>query len=332
MRIDFKISGFGDAWMRFIALAIMTEIDPSTRHVVYPSKPLVSLAKQTFEPWFDVAESGPADVTMLHYGLRRLLPGLLNGEAYYSPFYWLLRHRRPRTTIKDRLNDVAFQAASLVTRLSLPTEKYTFKYQGFMEIQGLKPFRRVTLAQFEAAAPAVLEKLRVRVQSLFPGQGSGSSVLVFPSGSAHQIMPPDFAAEYFRDARFAFHRKDLFASEYLNLGLSVVYFESPEDIFSLISGAGTVYSTDSFPAHLAQLWRDECYMLMSQQKAEMVVVPGFPDGQILHSLAPCHPCRSRARLDKESKCDAGRMYCHTWNDPVYVGRLVSLAAQNDLAR
>ncbi len=314
--------------MRFIALAIMAEIDPTTRHVVYPSKALVPLAAQIFEPWFDVQESGPADVTMLHHGLRRLLPGLLKGEAYYSPFYWLLRFRRPRTELKDRINDVAFLAASVVTRLSLPNSKYAFKYQGFMEIQGLKPFRSVTPAQFDSAAPAVLEKLRVRVQSLFPPQAMRSAELVFPSGTAHQIMPPDFGAAYFRDAQFAFHRKDGFAAEFLNLGLNVVYFESPQDIFTLIANARTVYATDSFPSHLAQTWRDDCYVLMSQQKAEMVVAPSYPDDQILHSLAPCHPCRSRVRYSLESKCDAGRLYCHTWNDPIYVSRTTSLTKLN----
>ena len=98
-----------------MALSTLSRIRPKERHVVYPPAVLVPLASRLFEGFFDVAESGPADIVMSHLGLRHLLPGMLRGKRYYSPFYWILRETRGKLTVKDKINDLGFLVAAAST-------------------------------------------------------------------------------------------------------------------------------------------------------------------------------------------------------------------------
>lgn len=322
MRIDSKASGLGDAWMRFIALATLSKLRHTERHVIYPPAILVPLAREVFSDYFDVASEGESDIEMHYLGLRHILPRLLKGKNCYSPFYWILRSARRRVTLKDRLNDAAFLIASSVLPLSIPEQRHVYQYQGFMEMQGLYPFRSVEFAEFAAAISDVLPCVKQKLQSLFPPATSRYRDLVFPSGSAHQIMPPEFAMVHFPEAQFAFYERDPDAEQFRRIGLSVVNFgRPPEDVVRLIAGARRTFSTDSFSSHLAQTWRDDCYVLLTEQKAEMVVLPGFPETQIVRSAAPCHPCRHKVRLNQSSVCDAGLYYCCTWNLPDYIERV-----------
>ena len=217
MRIDFKKTGLGDAWMRFMALSTLSRIRPKERHVVYPPAVLVPLSRRLFEEFFDVAESGPADIVMSHLGLRHLLPGMLRGRRYYSPFYWTLRAMRKKITLKDKVNDLGFHAAFATTRLSRPERKYLHEYQGFMEMQGLSPFRDVTLEEFLSEAQRDFDGIHARVLKMFGPRASRDRTVVFPSASAHQIMPPHVAAELFPSAEFAFYEKDTLAQDYADL-------------------------------------------------------------------------------------------------------------------
>jgi hypothetical protein len=307
--------------MRLHALSALAELRPETRHCIYIPHILVPLAKEIFSPFFDVASEGPVDIQMQHLGLKHLLPGLIRGRAYHLPFHWILRSTRKKSSVKDVINDAAILFASKITRLSLPDRTQIYRYQGFMELSGLAPFRSVTFAAFEESMRLVLPRLRLRIHSLFPPTAERGSDVVFPSGTAHQIMPPQFGVQHFHNARFAFYIHDSDADKFRASGLEVVPFSTPEDIVRLISGAANVYSTDSFPFHLAQTWGDRCFMLLTEVKHEMTVVPGFPREQIIPSRAPCHPCRHRARINDSSFCDAGRYYCQTWEEGEYVQEL-----------
>lgn len=308
--------------MRLIATAVMTTLRPGTRHAIYPPKALVPLAKLLFSDLVDVDLEGDVDIEMTHLGLRHILPTALLGKSYYLPFYWLQRLRRPKNTVKDVLNDIAMQIAVKTRIVAVPERRHTFLYQGYMEMQGISPsFQSVEWDEFQAGAAGTLEELGKRLRLAFPATndvGNQPRDVVFPSGTAHQIMPPEFAQSFFPDARFCFHREDPLAREYAARNLDLSYFDTPEGIVEHIAQARRTFCTDSFPSHVAQVWQTHCYLLMTQQITRMVVVPGFPEDRVVRSLAPCHPCRSRARYNDQSLCDAGRVYCHTWNSEDYI--------------
>jgi len=319
LRIDFRVAGLGDSWMRFMALATLSRIRSSEKYVAYPPHVLVPLARAVFEGYFEVAYDGPSDIEMSHLGIRHLLPGLLAGKRYYSPFHWILRTTRAETTVKDKINDLGFMIAGATKRLTRPSRHLVHEYQGFMELQGLRPFRTVSLEEYLEAAPFDLAKIDKRISAMFPSEGCSSRVVVFPSGSAHQIMPPQVAADLLPSAQFAFHAKDTFAQEYIDLGLDVLRFGNPPgEICELIASSSVTICTDSFPFHLAQMWKEKAILLMTEMKARMTVRPGFPISRIVDSRAPCHPCRHMVRIDKDSRCAKGRLYCATWESPEYL--------------
>ena len=293
MRIDFKNTGLGDAWMRFMALSTLSRIRPKERHVVYPPAVLVPLSRRLFEGFFDVAESGPADIVMSHLGLRHLLPGMLKGKRYYSPFYWILRETRGKMTVKDKINDLGFFVAIATTRLSRPSRQYAREYQGFMEMQGLRPFRDVTLEEFLSEAQKDFDVIHARAHEAFGREDSRHRTVVFPSGSSHQTMPPEFAVKVFPQADFAFHEKDDFSKDFERAGLNVIRFGNPpEQICELIASASTVFCTDSFPSHLAQMWKDKAVVMLTEMKARITFHPCFPASRVVESRAECNPAGS----------------------------------------
>jgi hypothetical protein len=322
LRIAFKDTGLGDAWMRMMALMTLARLSPRERHVVYPPKVLVPLARRVFEGSFDVEYDGRADIEMRHHGLRHLLPGMLAGKKYYSPFYWILRETRTQNTVKDKINDFAFQLAVMTTRLSRPSRRYVFEYQGFMEMQGLRPFRDVGLEEYSREAQKDLDALNARVSAMFPMGSPNRRIVVFPSGSSHQIMPPTVAARLLPSADYAFHEKDEYSQEFIAAGLSVVRFSTPpEEICELIAPASAVVCTDSFPSHLAQMWKNKTTVALTHMKTGTTIHPGFPSLQVLHSRAECNPCRNNARTGPDHRCQAGRMFCATWENLEYLAQL-----------
>jgi hypothetical protein len=322
VRIDFRIAGLGDAWMRLMALSTLSRIRPRDRHVVYPPAALVPLARMLFDGYFGVENTGPADIEIRHHGLRELLPGLLAGKRYYSPFYWSLRATRAKPRIKDTLNDIGYFLATKTTRLSRPDRRLAFEYQGFVEMQGLQPFRNVSLAEYLGEAGIDFEAIGARAASAFPSGEPSYRTVVFPSGTAHQIMSPDTAARLFPSADFAFFERDDFAKEYAAAGLSVVKFGGPpEEVCRLIASASTVYCTDSFPFHLAQMWKDSAILMLTEMKIGTTVHPSFPMSHVIESRAECHPCRHLVRTGPDHRCEAGRMFCITWENPAYLTQI-----------
>ena len=310
-----------------MALSTLSRIRPAERHVVYPPEVLVPLARRIFEGFFDIEVSGPADIVMSHLGLRHLLPGMLAGKRYYSPFYWILRSMRAKPTIKDRVNDLGFAVAVATGRLSRPCRKYVYEYQGFMELQGLQPFRDVILEEFISEAQEDFDVIHSRVLEAFGQRSALHRTVVFPSGSGHQIMPPQVAARILPSAEFAFYEHDNLLKEYEQAGLKILKFgKPPAQICELIASASTVLCTDSFPSHLAQMWKDRTIPMMTEMKARMTVHPGFPMSQVVSSRAECHPCPNMARSGPDHRCAAGRVYCATWESPEYLEDLAKVVS------
>jgi hypothetical protein len=315
MIIDSRGAGLGDAWMRLAALYSLAALRPSTRHTLLVTPALVSLARDVFGARCAIATEGQSDVRYTHLGLRHALGQLLTGARLVFPFYWLMRAQRRRTTIKDRLNDAAILAASTTRRIVLPAHEHIDTYQGYMELQALRPFRAVRPREFAEQARRDLPYLQSRLRRRF-GMAAGKGVLVFPSGTAHQVMPPGWAARHLGGAVFAFHASDPYAEGFSARGLRVARFTTPEEMLQLGHAARRIFVTDSFPSHLWQCAGDGVVVLLSQQPRTRVVHPGFPDEQVVASRASCCPCRNRDR-GNHLLCDTGREYCSTWESADY---------------
>jgi hypothetical protein len=191
-----------------------------------------------------------------------------------------------------------------------------------MELQGLRPFQTICLEEYLDAAPCDLDEIDKRVSAMFPPGIHSHGIVVFPSGTAHNIMPPEIAASLLPFAQYAFHEKDPFAEEFAALGLNVLRFGNPpEEICSIIASSTLTICTDSFPSHLAQMWKEKTIVLITEMKARMTVRPGFPALHVVDSRAPCHPCRHLARTGDDHRCAAGKLYCATWESPEYLTQI-----------
>lgn len=314
----------GDVWMRLMALHTLSGIT-GERHTVIIKPSLAPLAKAIFGQRINIQVDAKPDVVYTHYGLRHLLSGISKGTRYVHPFHWVLRETRKNTNTKDRINDLAVGVAAASGRLLIPVKRYVWEYQGFMELSALQPFSGVDVELFESVGSRDWASLGENLRSLFPRNvKTGTEIVVFPSGTAHQIMPVSFARDHLGSASFAFHAADTYRAQYEREGLKVMTFSTPEEMLQLGGDSRFVLCTDSFPSHLWQTWGTKVLLLLSQQTAKQVVHPGFPKAQIIDSQAPCVRCRSRVRTHAEHTCDAGKIFCDTWSHPLYVQRLLGL--------
>jgi hypothetical protein len=320
MVIDSRVGGMGDIWMRLLALYTLAGIKKQ-EYAIIVKPSLVHVARSLFKDRMSIIVEGEADVIYTHYGLRDIALEMMKGKQYVHPFHWILKETRRQDSTKDVLNDLAIRLASHIGGLLVPRKDYLWEYQGFMELTALEPFSDLSADEFETAASQDWLVISRRLRDAYLSNGIPSDkVLVFPSGTAHQIMPSTFARSYLPNAVFAFHEKDNYAKEFMSANLQVVTFASPESMLQLGINARAVICTDSFPSHLWQTWGSRVLLVLSQQTAKQIVHPGFPKEQVIDSVAPCVRCRSRVRTDTEHRCDAGNIYCLTWGDSRYIQR------------
>jgi hypothetical protein len=327
MVIDSRIGGMGDIWMRLLALYTLAGLKKQ-EYAIIVKPSLVHIACLLFKDRMSIVSEGEPDVIYTHYGLRDIALDMMKGRRYVHPFHWILKETRKEDSAKDVVNDLAVRLASGIGGLLLPRKDYLWEYQGFMEMTALEPFFDLSVEEFEAAANQdwLIISQRLRDAYLFKGSPSGK-ILVFPSGTAHQIMPSTFARIYLPNAVFAFHEKDNYAKDFKSANLQVVTFASPEDMLQLGANASAVICTDSFPSHLWQTWGSRVLLVLSQQTAKQIVHPGFPKEQVIDSVAPCVRCRSRVRTDADHRCDAGNFFCITWEDRRYIQSFQSALAR-----
>jgi hypothetical protein len=241
------------------------------------------------------------------------------------PFHWLMRANRKTTTLKHRLNDIAVVTAARAGLVRLTDPAKVRDYQGYMELAALSPFCDVSFKDFCRQALLDLSELQQRLKEIGVPLGSGNfDTVVYPSGSAHQVMPPEWASQHLPQAAYAFHQHDSYADRFESRGLNVIRFASPEELFRSGIGARRILCTDSFPSHFWQVQATNVVLLMTQQVRSSVVHPAFPDSQIVVSRAPCCPCQNRARGAGNEPCDMGHSICLTWQDSGYIASLKTM--------
>jgi len=317
MIIDSRIGGLGDVWMRLLALHTLSRLT-SQRHTILVNSALLPLATNLFGERIEICHKGRGDVIYTHLGLRHLLGGMIKGDRYVLPFYWLMRRHRKTTTLKHRLNDAAILSTAKMGLIRLTDPAKVADYAGYMELSALPPFAYIGFDQFCSEASRDLPELQLRLKTLgstYPPRTG--EVVVYPSGSAHQIMPHTWATRHLSGARFVFHRSDPYAREFRENGLKVEIFDTVDDLLRSGLGARRIICTDSFPSHFWQVYTTNVLLLQTEQLSSYIVHPGFPTSQVISSRAPCCPCLHIARDTGLTPCQTGHLNCLTWQNPAY---------------
>jgi hypothetical protein len=325
LSLDSTVGGLGDVWMRLTALHSLSALVSGRKIQLRIPKSLVNVAQHVWPDRFlSTSDPLPGAIEITHLGLRHLLPRLLTGHQFLNPFYQILRADRKSRTPKHLLNEVLIQGANALGVMHVPTAASVECYQGYHEFSAVPEFRAVPYPSFLEQVTKDFPITRARMRKLWPTESPATwRVLVLPSGTGHQIMPPDWARTHLSDATFAFFKSDTYKNEFLEQGLQVAEFGSVEGLLKLAAQAQVAVVTDSFPSHPLQAYSAATVVALSQQPRLRIVHPAF-DGRIIHSKAECTPCANLAR--GAGPCAAGLQFCTTWSHKFYTRELLASLA------
>jgi len=262
-----------------------------------------------------VDQSSHADYILTHQGPSSVWKDLVRGQKYIFPFVHVTLQRKQKEACKQAINKIVYSLLNLSRRGLIPSTKHIEFYHGFMQIACLQPFQNIPYDYFQVIAKADLPEITARLRlhlSVSLEVNGGNASVVFPSGTSHQIMPPEAAINYGCSIA-AFHKNDPFAATYASAGFAIRYFESVEEMISVGRDARRVLCTDSFPSHIWQTFGGRVTLALTQQTGSRVIHPGF-NGTVIESKAKCCPCLPLARTSMSHLCDAGHVYCTTWTN------------------
>ncbi len=322
--MDSRIGGLGDVWMRLHALHAVSKLTTALRIHVAVVPALAEIAQRVFGERLTIAtEPGRNSIVFSHRGLSDLAPRILRGERFNAAFRSTVRQDGPARSVRDLANDSLFELLSATGRVFLTDPSCVEHYSGWLQVSGLPHASRIPWNDARDQLQEDLLELRARLRAHVPERPDGDLV-IFPSGTSFQAMPPEYAAEHFADAVFAFHVHDRYRERFAAPGLRVASFDSPTSLLALASRFHRVVATDSFPSHLLQTYSPRAIIALSHYPRRRIVHPGF-DGQVVDSTAPCCPCLTVVRREG-ARCVAGRVDCLVWHDPAYAEKLrVALA-------
>jgi hypothetical protein len=325
LALDSMVGGLGDIWMRLSAIYTLAALAPASNIQLRIPKSLVRVAQQIWPDRFLITDQPlPEAIEITHLGIRHIARRMVAGQQFLSPFYQIQRADRKASSLKHRLNEVLIQAAKLGGDYLIPTAASVNTYQGYHECSAIRTFSEIPYDVFCAQAAEDFVATRIRLQALWPKSENPSwRVIVLPSGTGHQIMPPDWARVILPEATYVFFAGDQFKTEFASRGLQIVEFDDVASLLQIAAQATYAVVTDSFPSHPLQAYSAATIVALSQQPRSRIVHPAF-DGQIIHSRAECCPCANRAR--GIGRCDAGLDYCTTWSHHLYQQDLLSLLA------
>jgi hypothetical protein len=261
-------------------------------------------------------------------GLKDLLKPILSGQRFISPYQRSVVKDKKKKELKDTINTILFDLADIFGIVQLPDSKYITSYQGYLDVIGIKTLRPVHyeryVEQLLADYPSLVQKqmgnLPLSAELTIPDDLS-QNVLVYPTGTSRQFIPVWWAVKHMPDAYYAFFSRDPDLIEFENAGLKVIrFYKEPGDIVRLSQMAGWTVSTDSFPSHLLQYATANCTLVLTEVLRSRIVSPVFK-GEVVNSLAPCHPCLHMAR-NNHPLCAAGYKECLNWHNPLYTEGII----------
>jgi len=293
---------------------------------------LRKLAEHTFGDRLTIAHDDlKSDYYFTNLGMKDLLKGILSGKKYISPYQRAVIHDRKKKRIKDYVNILAFNVADWLGLVQVPKWRWIEKYQGYLDVIGLKRIRNISYEEFQNQLhtdyPKISAKLKTDVpisSELLIPEDLKENVLVYPTGTSRQFIPVWWAKKHLPDAYFAFFINDSDAETFKEMGLKIIhFFKEPGDIIALSHSAKWTISTDSFPSHLLQSATNKCAITITEVLKSRVISPAF-EGKIVDSQVNCHPC---LHLERKAHpvCAAGYKECLNWKNQIYSANITKSA-------
>ena len=335
--LDLRVGGLGDTWMRLVGFYVAAGLRPNFRlRLVLPAN-LVQVARHAFSDRLDIydkEQTGAVVYTVL--GLRDLILPVLLGKRFASPYGRVVIHDFNRYNIKDRLNMFALTICDRANVVSSPPWFSLNHYQGYSEVITIPALRDIAPDEFNARLIGDYDKIWRRLQDAPRSPefrlpcGLERRSVVFPSGTGRQFVPLMWARTHLPDAVYAFFYKDPDMERWQKAGLEVAaFYKEPGDMLALAMVAKATASTDSFPSHFLQYCAPRFVVMLTELPRHRVVSPAFR-GQVIPSLAPCHPCPHWERK-RFPRCKAGYPACLNWESPQYVGMIETALVTADSA-
>ncbi len=334
LTIDSTVGGGGDIWMRLVGLYAVSGIKPNLKIEILIPGFLRNLARYTFGDRLNILDEAGQNEIKLCYtvmGIRHLLPGIISGKRFISPYQRAVIKDKKTTGPKDVFNILIYQITDLFGWVQVPAAKWIPYYQGFLEVIAIKQLRWLNYEQFahqlEKDAPLIYSKLNADIplspELSFP-EDLKDNVVIFPTGTSRQFIPLEWAKENLPNAYYAFFHKDPSLVEFKSKGLkTVAFYKEAGDIIALSKKAGWTLSTDSFPSHLLQYATDKCAITITEVLRSRIISPVFK-GKVIDSVVACHPC---LHLNRTVPCAAGYMECLNWKNKVYTQNIVNSLPQ-----
>jgi hypothetical protein len=313
IRIDSRDGGFGDVWMRLIALYTLSGMEAREPIEIAICPLLLDAAAAVFDDRLAVVRepSGPAYL-FTYRGPSEVWHDIVRGRRVALPFARVVAARRAQNRFRRAFKATLIRTLEIGRLLFIPPPGIVGTYHGFMQVQAVPKLRAQCWPLFKVAAQTDLPLLREKMHAVFPRDHDGDvPVTVYPSGTSHQIMPPEWAVNHLPGAVFAFHRNDIYVEAFRRRGLRTEIYRDVGELMAVGLRAKRVICTDSFPLHLWQVYGGDVTLILSQQTPDRVVHPGF-DGRVISSRAKCCPCVPQVRTSNASLCESGFFYCKTW--------------------
>ena len=332
LSVDLRAGGLGDVWMRLAGFHAAAALRPGLRVSAAVPDVLYDIASAGFGGRLEVATEAEAGaVTYSVRGLRDLLPSALRGRRWAAPYGRVVIRDWNRWRVRDRLNSLAYAGADFCGLVHSPPWDSLAWYQGYSEIVLLPSLRMIKPEEFNCQVAADLPDISRRVArhaAACPVPGPESvdgRVVVFPTGSARQFIPLEWAKAHLGDAVFALHESEPDPGKWRDAGLAVVIYSTPAQIAALGRRARIALTTDSFPSHVLQYAGAEVVVLITEAARHRVVSPGFT-GHVVDAVAPCHPCPHLERR-AAPRCKEGHEVCLNWASPVYAAGIREAVAE-----
>jgi hypothetical protein len=326
LSVDLRAGGLGDVWMRLAGFHAAAALRPGIRVRAAVPEVLYDIACAGFGGRVEVVTAAEAGaVTYSVRGLRDLLPSALRGRRWAAPYGRVVIRDWNRWRLRDRLNSMAYAAADLCGLVYSPPWESLAWYQGYSEVVLLPALRNITPEEFNRQVAADLPDIARRVahvaaECAVPGpEPIDGRVVVFPTGSARQFIPVEWAKANLPDAVIALHESEPDPGKWRDADLAVVIYSTPAQIAALGRRARIALTTDSFPSHVLQYAGAEVVVLITEAARHRVVSPGFA-GHVVDAVAPCHPCPHLERR-AAPRCKEGHEVCLNWESPVYTARV-----------
>ena len=326
IKVDTTNGGNGDVWMRLVSFYTAATLLPeySISLIVPPIfKPLSEIVFGDRLTILTGTVYSKGTLIYTNLGMKDLIKPILKGRKFISPYQRAVIFDKRTQKFKDYINIVLFKIAGYFGRVLVPEKKWIPFYQGYLDIVAIEKINRIDYNLFEkqlkADSDLLLKKLSSKIpisSELIEPSDLISSNLVFPTGTSRQFIPVWWALKYLPNAYYAFYYKDKDADEFIKVGLKIIFFyNEPGDIIFLSKNAKWTITTDSFPSHLLQYSSETTTILLTEVLKSRIISPSF-NGEVVNSLAPCHPCLHKARKI-HPLCDAGYRECLNWKNSIY---------------